>query len=121
MQPTLRPAQHLNCVYLYRDPIDFRKSHRGLSALIEIELGHNPFSGNLYAFTNKRRNKIKCLFWENNGFVLYNKALAEEKFKWPKRTDEVITLTGQQINWLLDGYDISLMQGHKKLEYESLF
>jgi hypothetical protein len=33
----------------------------------------------------------------------------------------VVTLTGQQINWLLDGYDISLMQGHKKLEYESLF
>ena len=49
MQPTLRPAQHLNCVYLYRDPIDFRKSHRGLSAIIEMELGHNPFSGNLYA------------------------------------------------------------------------
>ena len=42
-------------------------------------------------------------------------------FRWPKRTDEVVTLTGQQINWLLDGYDISLMQGHKKLEYESLF
>lgn len=121
MQPTLRPAQYLPKVYLYRDPIDFRKSHRGLSALIEMELGHNPFSGHLYAFTNKRRNKIKCLFWEDNGFVLYYKALAEEKFKWPKRTDEVVTLTGQQINWLLDGYDISLMQGHKKLEYESLF
>jgi transposase len=121
MQPTLRPALHLPKVYLYRDPVDFRKSHNGLSALIEMELGHNPFNGELYAFTNKRRNKIKCLFWEDNGFVLYYKALAEEKFKWPKRTDEVVTLTGQQINWLLDGYDISLMQGHKKLEYESLF
>jgi len=121
MQPTLRPAHHLPKVYLYRDPIDFRKSHRGLSAIIESELGHDPFSGCLYAFTNKRRNKIKCLFWEDNGFVLYYKALAEEKFKWPKRTDEVVILTGQQINWLLDGYDISLMQGHKKLQYESLF
>ena len=81
MQPTLRPAQHLPTVYLYRDPVDFRKSHNGLSALIEMELGHNPFSGHLYAFTNKRRNKIKCLFWEDNGFVLYYKALAEEKFQ----------------------------------------
>ena len=121
MQPTLRPAQHLPAVYLYRDPIDFRKSHNGLNALIEMELGHSPFSGHLYAFTNKQRNKIKCLFWEDNGFVLYYKSLAEEKFKWPKRSDEVVTLTGLQLNWLLDGYDITLMKGHKKLEYESLF
>jgi transposase len=34
-----------------------------------MELGHSPFSGHLYAFTNKQRNKIKCLFWEDNGFV----------------------------------------------------
>ena len=43
--------------------------------------GHNPFTGALYAFTNRQRNKIKCLMWEDNGFVLYYKALAEEKFK----------------------------------------
>ncbi|MGR5457282.1 IS66 family insertion sequence element accessory protein TnpB, partial [Vibrio alfacsensis] len=49
------------------------------------------------------------------------KSLAEEKFKWPKRSDEVVTLTGLQLNWLIDGYDITLMKGHKKLEYESLF
>ena len=73
MQATLRPANHLTKVYLYRDPIDFRKSHRGLSAIVESELGHDPFSGCQYAFTNKQRNKIKCLFWEDNGFVLYYK------------------------------------------------
>ena len=54
-QPTLRPALSLPKVYLYRDPIDFRKSHRGLSALVELELGHNPFSGELYVFINKQR------------------------------------------------------------------
>ena len=90
-QPTLRPALTLPKVYRYRDPIDFRKSHRGLSALVDLELGHNPFIGELYVFTNKQRNKIKCLFWEDNGFVLYYKSLAEEKFKWPKRTDELVT------------------------------
>jgi transposase len=45
----------------------------------------------------------------------------EEKFKWPKGDEETITLTGQQLNWLLDGYDISEMKGHKKLQYESVF
>ena len=60
------------------------------------------------------------LFWERNGFVLYYKGLAEEKFKWPKATDELVSLTGEQINWLLDGYDLSLMQGHKTLHYDAL-
>ncbi len=116
-----RPANDMPQIYLYRDPVDFRKAVNGLSAIVERELGHNPFDGALYAFTNRQRNKIKCLYWEDNGFVLYYKSLAEEKFRWPHPDDEVISLTGQQINWLLDGYDISLMTGHKKLHYESVF
>ena len=116
-----RPANDMPQIYLYRDPVDFRKAVNGLSAIVERELGHNPFDGALYAFTNRQRNKIKCLYWEDNGFVLYYKSLAEEKFRWPDPDDEVISLTGQQINWLLDGYDISLMTGHKKLHYESVF
>lgn len=46
-------------IYLYRDPVDFRKSYRGLAAIVEQELGHNPFDGDLYAFTNRQRNKVK--------------------------------------------------------------
>lgn len=121
MSGVLRPSRTLTQVFIYRDPIDFRKSHRGLAGIVELELGHNPFAGHLYAFTNRQRNKIKCLFWEDNGFVLYYKSLAEEKFKWPKRTDKLVTLTGEQMNWLLDGYDISQMTPHKKLHYDALY
>jgi transposase len=78
MNPDFRPSIHRPHIYLYRDPVDFRKSFRGLAALVEQGLGHNPFDGDLYAFTNRQRNKIKCLFWERNGFVLYCKNLAEE-------------------------------------------
>tara|TARA_R110001592_G_scaffold266204_1_gene531915 strand:- start:3375 stop:3740 length:366 start_codon:yes stop_codon:yes gene_type:complete len=116
-----RPSDDMPQIYLYRDAVDFRKAVNGLSAIVERELGHNPFDGALYAFINRRHNKIKCLFWEDNGFVLYYKSLAEEKFRWPHSDDDVISLTGQQINWLLDGYDIMLMTGHKKLHYESVF
>lgn len=121
MNHCFRPALEMPAIYLYREPVDFRKSFRGLAAIVEQELGHNPFNGSLYAFTNRQRNKIKCLFWEDNGFVLYYKSLAEETFKWPRADHELLFLTGQQINWLLDGYDISLMKGHKKLHYEALF
>lgn len=114
----LRPSRSMPEIYLYREPIDFRKQANGLAVLIEQELGQSPFTGALYAFTNRQRNKIKCLMWEDNGFILYYKALAEEKFKWPSPADELMPLTGEQINWLLDGYDISLLQGHKTLHYE---
>lgn len=117
----LRPALAMPQIFLYRAPIDFRKQVNGLAALIEQELGHDPFTGALYAFTNRQRNKIKCLMWEDNGFVLYYKALAEEKFKWPSLADDLLPLTGEQINWLLDGYDISLLHGHKKLHYDRVF
>ena len=116
-----RPSDELPLIFLYRDPVDFRKQSAGLAAIVEQELEHNPFDGGLYAFTNRQRNKIKCLYWEDNGFVLYYKALAQDKFHWPKAGDELVSLTGQQINWLLDGYDISLMKAHKKLHYESVF
>ncbi|WP_374964422.1 IS66 family insertion sequence element accessory protein TnpB [Spongiibacter tropicus] len=126
----LRPALEIPSIYLYRDPVDFRKQAQGLAVLVEQELGHNPFDGALYVFRNRRGDKIKCLLWEDNGFVLYYKALAEEVFKWPRgewprgewpRGDkDVLSLSGQEINWLLDGYDLSLMQGHKVLHYQSV-
>ena len=116
----LRPALALPQIYLYRDPIDFRKPAHGLAVLVEQELGHNPFTGALYVFSNRQRNNIKCLMWEANVFVLYYKALAEENFNWPRPDDDLLLLTGEQINWLLDGYDISLLKGHKKLHYEAI-
>ncbi|MEX1056708.1 MAG: IS66 family insertion sequence element accessory protein TnpB [Natronospirillum sp.] len=116
----LRPSLELPEIYLYRAPVDFRKQANGLAALVEQELGHNPFGGALYAFTNRHRNRIKCLMWDDNGFLLYYKSLAEEKFKWPSPREELMSLSGEQINWLLDGYDITLLNGHKKLHYEAL-
>jgi transposase len=71
-----------------------RKSYRGLAAIVEQELEHNPFDGGLYAFINRRRGKIKLLFWEDNGFVLYYKSLAEKKFRWSGSEDQIIPLTG---------------------------
>ena len=121
MSRIMRPQDSTPEIFLYRQPVDFRKSYRGLGAIVELELGYNPFNGSLYVFINRQHNKIKCLFWETNGFVLYYKSLSEEKFKWPSMDNDVISLTGQQVNWLLDGYDISAMKPHKKLNYHSLF
>jgi len=117
---TLRPDAAIPELFLYRHPVDFRKSYRGLSAIVEQELGHDPFSGTLYAFVNRDRSRIKILFWENNGFVLYYKALAEERFRWPAPGETLMTIDGEQLNGLLDGYDIAAMTPHRTLRYESV-
>lgn len=117
---TLRPSQELKRVYLYRWPVDFRKSYRGLSMLIETELGHNPFSGDLYFFINRHRSRIKAVFWERNGFVLYYKVLDKDKFRWPDFGEELKVIDGQRANWLLDGLNIDAMKPHQTLHYESV-
>jgi len=105
-------------VYLHRAPIDFRKSINGLVALVEHELHLNPFSAACFVFGNKRRDKIKLLFWQSNGFWLCYKRLEADRFIWPSTTQAVITLSTQQLHWLLDGINLAAMQGHPPRHYQ---
>ena len=70
-------------IYLAQDPVDFRLGINGLSTMVEATLRFDPFSRNLFCFTNKRRNQIKVLYWQRSGFCLWLKRLEEERFKWP--------------------------------------
>jgi transposase len=65
----LRPDRTIASVYLHRAAVDMRRQIDGLSALVSGVMGHNPLSGCLFVFINKRRNKLKILTWERNGFV----------------------------------------------------
>ncbi len=117
----LRPSNNIPAVYLCRDSVDFRKGINGLAMLVEDSMSLNPFSEQLFIFCNRKRDKLRILYWERNGFCLWQKHLEKEKFKWPRKADNgVITLTGQQLNWLLDGYDIMRMQAHKTLNYSTV-
>jgi transposase len=64
----MRPAADLPRVYLCRAPVDFRKGMRSLAVLVERALWQDPFAATLYAFTNRRRDAVKCLYWERKGF-----------------------------------------------------
>ena len=117
----LRPSHDIANVYLCRQFVDMRKSINGLSVLVEAVLAKDPFSGHLFVFCNKRRDKLKMLYWEINGFVLWYKRLERQRFKWPKDiAGEIVTLSGKELNWLLDGYDISKLKPHKKLHYRTV-
>lgn len=106
-------------IYLHREPIDFRAGINRLATRVEQEMALSPFSGALFLFTNKRRNKVKVLYWDQSGFALWMKRLEEARFIWPQRVPEaVLTLTDEQLQWLLNGYDITLMTPHKSLHYQ---
>ena len=77
-------------VYVHGEAVDFRKSISGLAALVEQALGLDPFAAALYVFGNRRRNRVKILGWETNGFWLLLKRLEAERFVWPRSDAAVI-------------------------------
>ena len=102
-------------IYLYREPVDFRKSINGLVMIVEQELGLSPFADALYVFCNRNRDKLKVVYWDQTGFALWYKRLEKEKFKWPKHyPGALMTLTAAQWQWLLSGYDVI---GHQPLSF----
>ena len=116
-------------IYLAQDPVDFRFGINGLSTMVEATLQFDPFSRNLFCFTNKRRNQIKVLYWQRSGFCLWLKRLEEEKFKWPAHLSplqsetarpSVVELDEDQFLWLLDGLDLMHLKPHRALEYRSV-
>ncbi len=117
----MHPGCQISEVYLCRAAIDFRKSINGLSVLVEQSLGLNPFAPALYVFINRQRTKIKILYWHRNGFCLWMKRLETEKFAWPIDDDAVTqTLTLQELEWLLEGFDLWKNKPHKTLNYASV-
>jgi transposase len=114
----MRPSVTLNEVYLCLEPVDFRKGMMSLAAMVESSLELGLFDTRLFVFTNRTRTGIKILYWERNGFCLWQKRLERDRFHWLHRPGEpVAVITGQQLNWLLDGCDMSRMQSHGELKY----
>ena len=114
----LRPSNEL-AVYLYADPVDMRKSMNGLSIIVEQEMTLSPSMAALFVFCNRGRDKIKILCWERNGFIVWYKRLEQQRFKWPN-INEPLELTGQELNWLLDGLDIFHNKPHKAVHFSSV-
>ncbi len=106
-------------VYLALGHTDMRKAINGLSILVE-QLDLDPFSGHLFVFCNRSRKIIKILYWDRNGFCLWQKRLEKQRFKWPETSEEVLQVGQRQLRWLLDGLKITQQRAHKSLHYETL-
>lgn len=105
-------------LYVKPGPTDMRKQSAGLAVLIQDELGMDPFDQAVYVFCNRRRNLIKAVYWEKNGFCLWQKRLEKDRFPWPSGRDEVQEISVRNWQLLLEGLDI--WKAHQHLDYREV-
>jgi transposase len=106
-------------VYAAMEPQDMRKSFNGLSAVVQEHLKADPYQGALYLFTNKRRNRLKILFWDGTGLWVAAKRLEEGRFSWPQPSQsgqKRLSLTPEALTLITDGID--LKRGRPRGWYE---
>ncbi len=117
----MKSVREFEGVFIHRDPVDMRKAINGLSQLVEVAKMGELMGSNLFVFTNRRRELIKILYFDRSGFALWMKRLEKDKFPWPKKDElSVVTLSSEQFEWLLDGYDVWKIKPFEKLNYARL-
>lgn len=108
-------------IYVAAGFVDFRKAINGLSALVVEQFDTPVNDGSVYVFYNRSYDRVKCLFWDKNGFVLYHKRLERGKFKFGKASDGNYVITHQQLDWLFAGLDFRLMAEFPMLDFTQYF
>ena len=108
-------------IYLHREPVDFRKAINGLSVIVAEVMELSPFDPAIFVFCNKRRTQLKVLYWDKTGFVLWQKRLEKETFKWPRKLkDDTLKINAEQWHWLLRGVDYTHLTPHQRLTFDNV-
>lgn len=103
-------------VYIACGYTDLRRGIDGLAAMVQQQFNLNPFTNTLFLFCGRRRDRIKALYWEGNGFVLLYKRLESGSFRWPRSESEARALTPQQYRWLMEGLSVDQPKVHRPVK-----
>jgi len=101
--------------YLKPGFTDMRKAINGLTIIIQNEMKLSPFTKCLFLFCNRARKNMKIVYWDKNGFCLWQKKLEKHKFPWPAKTQKTPEISYTQLEMLLSGIDF--FKAHKELKY----
>ena len=94
---------------------DLRKGVDSLAAIVREEFGLDPFTNTLFLFCGRRRDRIKALYWEQDGFVLLYKRLERGVYQWPRNAREAMEITPQQYRWLMEGLSVEQPKAHRPI------
>jgi transposase len=86
-------------------PVDFRKGHDGLAALVKNELHRDPFTGTVFVFRSRKADRLKLIYWDGSGLVMAYKRLEDGVFAWPGIRDGIMNLSHAQFEGLFAGLD----------------
>ena len=100
-------------VYIACGYTDLRRGIDGLAELVRQQFRLDPFSNTLFLFCGRKRDRIKALYWEGNGFLLLYKRLERGVYQWPRNAQEARELTPQQYRWLMEGLKVDQPKAHR--------
>jgi transposase len=106
----------ISSIYLSSRPVDFRKQFDGLCGEVLDYMGKNPQDGSLFVFYNKRRDRMKLLWWQHDGFWLFYKRLEAGTFQVPDNSNEEkgIQLSSDKLQLILSGIDLTSIKRRKR-------
>lgn len=117
----MRAISEFTHIYIHREPVDMRKAINGLSEIVAQAKMGDLFCSALFVFTGKRRGSIKILYFDRSGFALWQKRLERDKFPWPrKHSEEVVSISAEQLSWLLEGIDVWKVKPFETLSFERI-
>ena len=106
--------------FLYRHAADMRKSFYTLASIVRQEMQGNPLSGDIFIFLSRRRNQIKLLHWDKDGYAIYCKRLEEGNYELPLQPDETSYLiTRQQLLLILEGISLKQIKYRKRYSHKT--
>jgi transposase len=104
--------------FLYRPPVDMRKSFYSLASIVREQMQGDPLSGDIFIFLSRRRNHIKLLRWERDGFALYSKRLEQGTYELPLPGQEgSFLITHQQLLLILEGISLQQVKYRKRYRH----
>jgi len=104
-------------VFVHLGPADMRRSFDGLAAMTREIIRQNPLSGHLFVFFNRRRDRVKVLFWDRTGLCLWYKRLEEGVFTLPRSSDPSVEVTSAELSLILEGIDLNGARRRKRFQF----
>lgn len=106
-------------IFIKPGATDFRKQINGLSIIVQQEMNLDPLGRGLFLFCNKRRNRLKALYWDKTGFCLWLKRLERNKYPWPKDRQAVLEIDIDKLRMILSGIDF--FNAHKEIKNKKVY
>ena len=103
-------------IFVCTRPTDMRRSHDGLAMMTETIIKEDPFSGHLFVFINRRRDRMKVLWWDDDGWALYYKRLEEGTFEIPEGEEGRVKMKQAELAMLLEGVELKSVRRRRRFQ-----